>query len=335
MSRAFGRWAFVVISLAGMAACKKSEAPSTQPATQPVVAPGSATAPATATAPDGAAPQAAADPWSKPASAKDPLAKPFFWSAAKDGKTSYFLGTMHMGIDAETRLPPIVWDKLDAAPAFAMETDLSDASLASLGTRAHGTLRDDLGPDYWQKLERAIGAQMAAGINGMKPMIAATLLSLQHLPKTAPMDGVLLGRAMNQKKRIVYLEEAKLQAAILEKHMNLKALKLMLDTQDQSATQTQEMLAAYAAGDADALVRITEAQRADALAHGFTGAEYEQQMDDLLYKRNASWIEPIEKLHAAGGGFVAVGTLHLVGKDGHSVLELLQKRGFQIERVTP
>lgn len=327
-----------VVSLAGFAACKKSDPPATQPA--PSVMPGSAAGPgmtgsgSAAPAADASAP-AAADPWTKPQAAKQPVGKPFLWSAEKDGKTTYFLGTMHMGVDAEARLPQIVWDKLDASPAFAMETDLSDASLGSLGARKSGTLRDDLGPDYWAKLERAIGPQMAAGVNGMKPMIAATLLSLQHLPKTPPMDGVLLGRAMNQKKKIVYLEEAKHQAAILEKHMGLKSLKLMLDTLDQSAAQTQQMLDAYVAGDADGIIKLTEQQREDAIKHGFTRAEYEEQMDDLLYKRNASWIAPIEKLHAAGGGFVAVGAMHLLGTNGKSVLELLQKKGYKLARITP
>lgn len=324
-----------VVSLAGLAACKKSEAPSTQPAPTTVM-PGSAAGPGmTGSGSAAPAPQASADPWAKPPAAKEPIQKPFLWAAEKDGKTTYFLGTMHMGVDAEARLPQIVWDKLDAAPAFAMETDLSDPSLASLGARTSGTLRDDLGSAYWAKLEKAIGAQMAAGINGMKPMIAATLLSLQHLPKTPPMDGVLLGRATNQKKKIVYLEEAKHQVAILEKHMSLKALKLMLDTIDESAAQTQQMLDAYVAGDGDGIVALTETQRADALKHGFSPAEYDAQMEDLLYKRNAAWIAPLEQLHAAGGGFVAVGAMHLLGTNGKSVLELLQRKGYKLTRVTP
>ena len=54
-------------------------------------------------------------------------------------------------------------------------------------------------------------------------------------------------------------------------------------------------------------------------------------MKELLLDRNASWIEPIEKLHARGGGFVAVGAMHLIGK--RSVLDLLAQRGFTIKRL--
>jgi len=62
-------------------------------------------------------------------------------------------------------------------------------------------------------------------------------------------------------------------------------------------------------------------------------AEYDREMDDLLYGRNASWIAPIEQLHAAGGGFVAVGALHLLGP--RSVLDLLAHRGYRVTRVAP
>jgi uncharacterized protein YbaP (TraB family) len=51
-----------------------------------------------------------------------------------------------------------------------------------------------------------------------------------------------------------------------------------------------------------------------------------------LLARNRSWIPALEKAHAAGGAFVAVGALHLVGEG--SVVELLRARGFTVERAT-
>ena len=76
-----------------------------------------------------------------------------------------------------------------------------------------------------------------------------------------------------------------------------------------------------------------ESQRAHSLAHGYTAKEYDESMEDMLYSRNAAWIAPIEKLHAEGGGFIAVGAMHLVGPK--NVLELLANRGYAIARVTP
>lgn len=321
----------MLVSLAGtVASCRKSEPPAPKAegsGSAPAAAPTTPTTPTAPTAPTGD------DPWKKEASKKDPLKAIFFWSAEKDGKTTYFLGTMHMGVDPETRLPQIVWDKLDAAPTFAMEADLSDPNLGETIFRKSGTLREDLGDDYWKKLDKAVGAAMLAQMERLTPMGAAALMSMKDLPKTSPMDGVLLGRAINQKKKIVYLEPASLQATVLAKHMGVKALKMMIDTYEKGAAQAKQMLDAYVAGDPAGILKVTDDQKVEALAHGYTQAEYDEQMEDILYKRNASWIDAIEKLHADGNSFVAVGALHLIGK--RSVLEMLEKKGYKVTRITP
>jgi|MudIll2142460700_1097286.scaffolds.fasta_scaffold15633_3 hypothetical protein len=309
----------MMVSLVGTMACRKTEKKS-EPAPSP------------AAKVEGSG-SAAADPWKQEASKKDPLKAIFFWSVEKDGKTTFMLGTMHMGVEPETRLPQIVWDKLDAAKTFAMEADISDPKLGDALLRKSGSLRDDLGDDYWKKLEKAVGPGLGAQMDRMTPMGAAALMALKDLPKTSPMDGVLLGRAINQKKQIVYLEEGSLQAEVLAKHMGVKALKMMIDTYETGAAQSKAMLDAYIAGDPEGILKVTEAQKADALTHGFTQAEYDEQMDDILYKRNASWIAGLEKLHAEGNGFVAVGALHLIGK--RSVLETLANKGYKVTRITP
>jgi uncharacterized protein YbaP (TraB family) len=275
---------------------------------------------------------AAPDPWA----AKDepppaPLPRAMLWSISKDGKTSYAFGTMHIGIDPQ-RLPKVVWDKLEGATSFAMETDASDASILGLGQRASGTLRDDLGPDYWAKLEKLIDPGTLAGVNKMKPVVAGVMLSMRGLPMTAlGMDTALLFRAQQKGKPVVYLEAASKQAALLDKWMDVKALKLMIDTADKSLEMTKGMMAAYIAGDDKKMVAMNDGQKAEALAHGIKEAEYDQQTKEMLYDRNASWIDAIEAMHAKGGGFIAVGALHLVGKQ--SVLELLEAKGYKVARV--
>ena len=275
----------------------------------------------------------AADPWSKPAPKKDPLARPLFWKIEKDGKTSYALGTIHLGVDAEARLPDVVWDKIGAVPTFAMETDLNAPALKKVLECVGCSLKRDLGPAYWKKLEGAITPEVAARIDPMKPMVAATMMSMRGLPMTTQMDTLLLARAQNGKKTIVFLEEPSVQAAILEKHMNVKALKAMLDDLEGGAKHTQQMLEAYISGDELAMIKLSESEREQSLKHGYTAKEYDETLQDMLYGRNASWIPAIEKAHAEGGIFIAVGAMHLVGPK--SVLELLEKKGYKITRVVP
>ena len=129
----------------------------------------------------------------------------------------------------------------------------------------------------------------------------------------------------------MFLEDATKDVAILDKWMDTKSLKETLDDLKGGEQRQQDMLAAYVAGDDAKLLALSTDEEKAAIAHGYTQAEYDAEMTDLLYDRNASWIAPLEKMHADGGGFVAVGAMHLIGP--RSVLELLTKDGFQITRV--
>ncbi len=323
------RLLFVTMATAiGLVGCDKSER-----APEPKPAPTATPTPAPAPAPTVAPAAAAEDPWKNEGPKKDPLKRPLLWSIEKGGTTSYALGTIHVGVDAEARLPALVWDKLDAAPAFAMESDLTDPALQRVLECVKCSLRKELGEKHWAKLEEVLGKATAERIDGMKPMVAATMLSLHGLPTTTQMDGLLLARAQNGKKKVVYLEAAKDAAKVLEKWMNVKALKAMLEDFEGSKRNTQQLLEAYVAGDDEKMVTLASEERKQALKHGYTEAELEEQMADMLYNRNAAWLPAIEKLHAEGGGFIAVGALHLVGPK--SVLEMLAGKGYKIVRLTP
>jgi uncharacterized protein YbaP (TraB family) len=280
----------------------------------------------------------AVDPWSRTAPApatppREPLRRPLLWTAERAGKTTHFLGTMHVGVDAAAQLPAAVWDRLAAAPALAVETDVSDPALTRIGARASGTLRDDLGPTDWERLEVALTPGVARALSDRTAVVPATLLSVRGLPLTAPMDSVLVTRAKGRGQRIVYLETAASQIALLEKHLDVRALRMMLADLPRVERQAREMLAAYVSGDEQRILALAADQRRDALAFGYTAPEVDGMLDDLLYARNAAWLAAIEQLHASGGALVAVGALHLVGP--RSVLALLAERGYRVARVEP
>ena len=202
----------------------------------------------------------------------DPLRHPLFWSVEKAGKTTYFLGTMHVGIDAEARLPVIVWDKLHAAKTFAMEADLDDPAVASLLQPTERSLHQDLGDAYWKKLEDAMGPSVAAALDHLPPLVPATALALRGMPPTSPMDKVLSTHATDEHKQLVFLEPVRRQLAILGKWMDLKALKMMLDELPESERHAKAMLDAYIAGDEPTMVALSDREKTDALLHGYTAA---------------------------------------------------------------
>ncbi|MGH2899317.1 MAG: TraB/GumN family protein, partial [Solirubrobacteraceae bacterium] len=129
----------------------------------------------------------------------------------------------------------------------------------------------------------------------------------------------------------VYLERASYQLQILGKWMDTRALKMMLDELPENERRARAMLDAYAQGDDRTIVAISDGEKDAALQHGYNTAEYDQEMNEVLYDRNASWIDAIDRMHATGGAFVAVGAMHLVGP--RSVLELLAHKGYQVTRV--
>jgi hypothetical protein len=263
----------------------------------------------------------------------DKLAKPFLWSAEKDGVTTYLFGTMHMGVDPEQRLPDLVWSRLEAAKTFAMETDPNDVSKIDFMRHDGKTLHEELGGVRWHRLQKMIGEQPALRVDQMKPYIAATLVSSSGLPQTVPMDGVMLRHATQGHKPIVFLEPIETQVTVIEKWLTTRTLGEMLDDVPDTTARTKRLLGAYVSGDEREIQRVTEDEHAVALKRGHTEAEYRDEMTDLLFRRNASWIPLIDRMHADGGGFVAVGTLHLVGPG--SVLDLLRQRGYKVTRITP
>jgi uncharacterized protein len=144
------------------------------------------------------------------------------------------------------------------------------------------------------------------------------------------MDGELLVRAQGLKKKISFLETGKLQSALFGDLFDIAALKRLLDRKDALAPLNRQFLDAYVEGDETRFLELSRAQLAVQAADDDPGAK--KLLERLLLARNRAWIPALEKAHAAGGAFVAVGALHLIGEG--SVVELLRARGFTVERAT-
>ena len=261
------------------------------------------------------------------------LQKPFFFHATKAGMADVWLfGTIHLGV-APDAIPDAALAQLDKAERFAMEADINDPSLlSSLFRTDKRTLEDELGADTWHKFACAVGPKVANGLQNMKASTAATLLDVQGMPITQPIDLALLQRAKKGGKGIVFLEAGKKQLDLLDKWMDARAIKASLDDLDDTKQKNQELVAAYVAGDDAKAIEMSK-DDSDFVKSGRTHEEFQQMMKELLLDRNASWIPEIEDLGKKGPAFVAVGAMHLLGPG--SVVDLLQQKGWKVERVTP
>jgi uncharacterized protein YbaP (TraB family) len=297
-------------------------------------------APPPAAAPEQAAPSgpaaevpASGAPAATPATpAAETIARPFLWEVRRNGKVSHLLGTIHAQYQL-THLPPAVTERLDAARTLVVEADVTAISVPEVLQRAMlppgQSLRTMLGDAYWRKLEGAVGTMMPpAMLERLQPWFAGLLVSLGEVALTDQsqvMDLQIFQRARAQEKRIVFLEEAGAQLALLTESGDLDSLKEMLDELDEVRAKLQGMLAAYGRGDFEALTAATldaEEMR-----------ERPELIEKLLFQRNRAWMDVLAPLLAEGEVFVAVGAGHFAGDKG--LLALLRKAGYEVQRVAP
>ena len=263
---------------------------------------------------------------------------PALWSISDADSTIYLFGTVHV------LRPSTPWGsaKVDAAfdasdnVIFEISNPDDQAAIAPLIQR-HGISPDRplsslLTPEELADLDtaaRSIGAT-AAQMDPMRPWLVALSLSVAPLVKAGydPRSGVeliLKHRAEDAGKPVTGLETIDRQVEILaglSEETQLAFLRSTLHDFDDATTELDALVAAWAAGDVDAINRIGVVQMK---------AESGEVYDALLTRRNLEWADQIQALLAGSGTtFIAVGSAHLAGDD--SVQSILDARGVTVIR---
>lgn len=170
----------------------------------------------------------------------------------------------------------------------------------------------------------------------MTPMALSTQLQLVQYMKMTPnfnplklIDAHFQIAAKKAGKSVIGLETVDFQIETLYKGATIERQKqqllCMVDNDEYYALQMKELSAAYFAQDMQALLEIAEEKlenQCDA-----TPEEKEQ----LIYGRNASWVEKMPTAMGEASTLFVVGALHLPGENG--VLEMLKSKGYTIEVV--
>lgn len=313
-----------VIAWLAFAGCRSSEPPSRDEAAKPVAAPASA------------APEV--DPWAPraptplpPPRVTQPFEHPFLWVAEKDGHATYLFGTLHGGLDAERRIPLWVWKQFEAAPALVQEVNLHDVTLTQWTVRPAGsTLRAELDEATWRSFEQAVTPPQAAILDHQATSVAILRLSGYGGGRDVapPMEGEFLVRAEGLAKPREFLETPALQGEMFHRVLGRDMIGRLLARRGELPALNRAFFDAYIAGDEQ---RLVEVSRAQFRLHVDSDAALDALLEGMLLERNRAWIPALEKIHAAGGAFVTVGVLHLIGD--HDVLDLLRARGFAVRRA--
>lgn len=173
-------------------------------------------------------------------------------------------------------------------------------------------------------------------LNRFKPWVAMTLLEEglgtseldARNSSRRNIDSLVEDTARAHGLRLVHLETLEDQLAALDCTSPAdyaQVLQQRLADPQELRAETERSLVFYRTGDLPGWLADIDAMRGlDAKAQ----VAEQHARSCLIEQRNARWIEELEPLLRAGGCFVAVGAIHLTGKEG--LLAGLARRGFEV-----
>ncbi len=282
--------------------------------------------------------------------AKIPNGKGTFWKVEKSGvQTSYLLGTMHLTDPRVLDMPKGASAAFASARIVVVESDeiLNEKKAAAgLLAKPELTMFTD-GTTISSLLDKQDAARLAEGLKAhgialtlvdrMKPWMIASFVSLPACEMQRKAAGVsfldkkIAEDAVAGGKQLVGLEtmQQQLQAMNdLPVKFHLKALIDTLDLGKRMDDITATMLDLYASGDIGMIVPMLSATTADTGGSASDYAAFEQR---IVTDRNHVMAARSASSFARGGVFMAVGALHLPGKEG--VIALLRDEGYTVTPV--
>ena len=168
----------------------------------------------------------------------------------------------------------------------------------------------------------------------MNPAMIRTMYELELYKQTTGFsedtqsDAYFQTLAARMDKKVIGLEDMEKQIAVLFGNKDLqREAELLLETvraKDRTLEDISQMNSLYKTGKIDELVNLAQ-QQDDPLA--MTDEEYAKLVDD----RNFEWLEALPDYMAASPSFIAVGALHLGGKNG--LIKQLKKKGYKVTEV--
>ena len=279
-------------------------------------------------------------------SAAIPNGEAMLWRISRPGiAPSHLFGTIHISDERVTRLPQVVAKALRSSRQLALEVaDLSPAAASGAIGRMREkvifsdgrSLRTLLAPD---ELAQARDAARIAGLPEQlfavaRPWLLTTILAVSDCERKRlgagklPLDLTLARIARRHAIPVAGLEtiEEQLDAmAAVPEADQLTVLKASLKLQTHGRDALETILQRYLAREVGKVWPMQEELWRQA---GFGPEAFATFHRQLISLRNARMRTAALPLLAKGNVFVAVGALHLIGKDG--LVALLREAGYQV-----
>jgi uncharacterized protein YbaP (TraB family) len=269
-------------------------------------------------------------------------AKPqLFWEVTGKGiKKSYIFGTNHLVSAKFLASVPDVYKAYNSTQTVVGEILMSTANLADTimqyAAMPQGvTCKDLLSPQDYYFADSVLQKNLSITLSSLaqlKPAMISTIYTQWLFEKMFGeneeyLDSYFQRVAENTGKEVLALETVLEQSRLLFGSQTVEEqAKMLVETLKDSTKAVDEirqLVADYKSGNLNLLLEYFENDTTD-----FLTPEAKRQFTD---NRNKIWADKLSNIFKQKSAFVAVGALHLAGKNG--LIELLRKRGFNLKTV--
>jgi uncharacterized protein YbaP (TraB family) len=256
------------------------------------------------------------------------------WKISRPGSApSYLFGTIHLGDDDVTSLPDAVSASLKESRVFVMEAlpDMEQSTKLSqmMFFDDHRRLNDFLSATMYDRVVSILAAyhltEESASL--LKPWAAFLTMSYPaDLRKI--LDLQLLETATENGLEVNGLETLQEQGEIFNRMKIQDQIRLLTDAAchyDRFQKDFEVMKSLYLKRDLKALYLYSQRYSFD------DNSVYESLTRKILTDRNHVMADRMQPILEKGNAFIAIGAMHLPGKEG--VLALLHGKKYRISRV--
>ncbi|MFQ0813643.1 polysaccharide biosynthesis protein GumN [Brucella anthropi] len=275
-----------------------------------------------------------------------PNRKGLLWKIDKDGVApSYLFGTIHLSDPRVLALPKPVEDAYRSASTVVIETtdvlnpkaflrlklEKPDLLLFTDGT----TLKSHIPAERRMEMEHKLAERgiVLDAVANMKPWVLSSLLALPECERKRKSEG---GKSLDERlaldaqaegRDVRGLESAAEQLEAMNRmplDVHIRNLVASVDYGDRIEDAMETTTALYLAGDVGMIMPALRKIVPD----GLSDDDYDSFLKYLISDRNHRMVDRVVPIIDKGNAFIAVGALHLPGKDG--IIELLRAKGYRV-----
>ena len=270
------------------------------------------------------------------------------WKVSGNGlaKPSYLFGTHHLIPITFLDSVSGIHDAFENTEQAVGELDMGNMSQMQMKIMGESTMPAGITFDSFLSatdvtlLDSILTRLMGVGLGQLgtlKPALLSNLISVtlyqQYYPSLSSgksLDQYFQEEALKRNRPVIGLESTEDQIHVLLNSQTLdrqaELLICMVKHPELLKEQMDKLQVAYHAQDIKALLELYEEEMPDDPC-----PSTEEEKNLLNRDRNRKWLEKLPAIMAEKPSFIAVGCLHLPGKDG--LIEGLRKLGYRVEAV--